>query len=51
MKRFIVSVPLNKLKFTFIKSQGPGGQAVNKSKLIEKKKRRRRRRNSQIFFS
>lgn len=50
MKRFIVSVPLNKLKFTFIKSQGPGGQAVNKSKLIEKEKRRRRR-NSQIFFS
>ena len=27
-----VGVPLNKLKFTFIKSSGPGGQNVNKSK-------------------
>jgi hypothetical protein len=27
-------VPLNKLKFTFVKSSGPGGQNVNKSKPI-----------------
>ena len=32
MKRFFITVPSNKLKFTFTKSSGPGGQNVNKCK-------------------
>ena len=35
MKRFFITVPSNKLKFTFTKSSGPGGQNVNKCKKKE----------------
>lgn len=31
--RWIHSIPLNKLKFSYLKSSGPGGQNVNKSKI------------------
>ena len=37
--RFVHSIPLNKLKYSFLKSSGPGGQNVNKSKIPERKTR------------